>query len=297
MKKFVLTVVALSFSIFGFAEVVDNGKIISMLQKGYSNSVITNFIESADEINLSADFDALNALMDAGADSNLIEYIQKIANNSNSLEAGFYWYNTGAKPMQLEISPLEKGSKGITGKIKDKMNNIGTSIKNTIRRKSGETETWLPGELLTSPDFKPEQLKVSGEHSETIITMASPVFRFIKPNDQTSYSDVETGWYYDWLENVKTPAEFQLIKLEPKGKGEKAYRQFPPKLTWSKAGFSSKNAKARNNLIGFKVNKVKDNVYEIIIDQKLEPGEYAFFFKDATSNLIRGLSVFDFTVE
>lgn len=297
MKKILLTFIAFFFCLISFAETVDNGKVINMLQKGYSTPVIINFIESADEIKLSSDIEALDALMAAGADSSLIEYIQKASKNSNQLEAGFYWFNTGNQPMQLEISPLEKRSRGITGKIKDKVNNIGESIKNTIKRKPGENETWLSGEILASPDFKPEQLDIPGEHSSTVVTTTTPVFRFIKPSEDTSFSDIETEWYYNWLENVKTPAEFQLIKLETKGKGDKAYRQFPSKLTWSKSGFTSKDTKVRKNLIGFKVNKIKENIYEIHVDGELEPGEYVFFYKDPTSDLVRGLCVFDFSVE
>ena len=59
------------------AEVVNNATIIKMLQKGYSTPVITNYIEEAEDVELTSNLEALDALMESGADSNLIAYVQE----------------------------------------------------------------------------------------------------------------------------------------------------------------------------------------------------------------------------
>lgn len=67
-------------------------------------------------------------------------------------------------------------------------------------------------------------------------------------------------------------------------------------MTWSAGGFSTTDENSRKNLIDFDVNKVKEGVYEITFSQPLEPGEYAFFYKNTASEYLKGLSAFDFTI-
>lgn len=293
MKKFLLAVASLCWAMTISAEPVTNETIVHMLEQGYSPNIIITQIENSDDLNLSADIESLDALMRAGADSSLILYIQNLAKKSNKLEGGIYWYNTGENPVHITIVPIEKKT-GLGHKIKGSVKNITGSI---FGKKGDNGIEWIPAEYLSSSDFKSDKLILSGESSDAIVKTRKPVFRFIKPNDEVSYSDSESGWYYTWLENIATPAEFQLIKLEPKGKEDKAYRQFPDKLEWTESGFSTKNAKSRKSLVGFKVNKVKDGIYEISFDQPLEPGDYVFFYKKPGSRSLKGLTGFDFTID
>lgn len=277
------------------AEVVNNATIIKMLQKGYSTPVITNYIEEAEDVELTSNLEALDALMEAGADSNLIAYVQEKVKKMNSLEPGLYWYNTD-KPVKLTIDPLDLRANGIKGKI----NSLVESASNAIRFKKGskDAEEWLSADVLTDPGFKSDNLVLGGEHSDVVINTTDPVFRLYKLGPNGSYIDLDNSWYNKWLAGVQTPTEFQVIKLTPKGSGEKAVRQFPSNLSWTNTGFSTKKDKSKKNLIDFKVRKVKDNIYEITFDKPLEPGEYVFFYKDATqANIKNHLSAFDFTIE
>lgn len=299
MKKLFLTIAVIASSITSYADVLNSETILRMLEKGYSTPVIINQIENAEEVTLSSQLDYLDMLMAAGADQNLILYIQNYnkeqQKQSFSLEAGLYWFNPDNQNIQLLVSPVQKKENNIGGKLLGGLASVGGTVLGATTGSVGLASTgWITGDILSSSSFKSDKLYIPGEHSNIEVTTTTPVFRFIKPG-----SDISTGndmWYHLWLASVQSPSEFQLIKLEPKGKGSKANRQFPSKMTWSAAGFSTSNETSKKNLVDFKVAQVENGVYEISFDQPLEPGEYAFFYKNTTSELLKGLSAFDFTV-
>lgn len=47
-----------------------------MVQKGYNTEIINNYIDGADEVDLVADMNAIDDLIPAGADNELIVYVQ-----------------------------------------------------------------------------------------------------------------------------------------------------------------------------------------------------------------------------
>lgn len=300
MKKLFITIAVIASSITSYADVVNSETILRMLEKGYSTPVIINQIEGADEVSLTCTLDYLDMLMAAGADQNLIMYIQNYNKENNkqslSLEAGMYWHNTDDQPVQILVSPVQKKENNIGGKLLGGLASVGGTVLGATTGSIGLASTgWITGDILSSSNFKSDKLYIPGEHSNVVVNTTNPIFRFIKPGSDNAATGNDM-WYYLWLANVQSPSEFQLIKLEPKGKGSKANRQFPSKMTWSAAGFSTSNETSKKNLVDFKVAQVENGVYEISFDQPLEPGEYAFFYKNTTSELLKGLSAFDFTV-
>ena len=299
IKKIILSVLAsfiLPMAIYG--ETVNNATIINMLKRGFSTDVIKNYIEEAEEVELSSDLKALDELLQAGAEEDLIVYVQNKVKQLNAPSVGLYWQNTGGKPQKLEILPLEQQEGNIGKKLLGKVTGTAGNVWNKITGKeSGNSIEFIAPETLSEDGFKSNTLILSGAHSPVIVTESNPVFRFIRAGKNDEVIGEAVDWYGNWIADVKTPAEFQVIKLTPKGKEEKAYREFPSSLNWSSAGFTTTKKKEKANLIDFKVKKVKDNIYDVVFDKPLEPGEYVFFYKNTREKSYKGLVGLSFTVE
>jgi hypothetical protein len=87
------------------------------------------------------------------------------------------------------------------------------------------------------------------------------------------------------LEGNIDPEELLLIVKEETKKKKKGRRRF-------KQGSRSMGGKARDvseNQVSFSIKKTRDGVYEIVFDQGLEQGEYAFMpFSDTNTNPLLG---------
>lgn len=280
------------------ADMVTNESILKMLEKGYTTEIIMGFIDGADECEITADMDAIDALMAAGADTELITFLQKKAKADHKAMNGLYWWNTGDKPQKLNIVALSKESKGFGGSLLGAAVGIaGTAVGVSTGSVGAIAGSWIAGDFLSSSGFKSEKLIISGAQAHMKIAGGSPVFRFVIPDAENMNVNPADMWYYTWLASVQSPNEFQLVRLQQKGKGNKAKRAFPSGMKWTAAGFSSSSDIAGQDLVDFEVRQVNNNTYEISFPNGLEPGEYAFFYRNAMSELLKDhLSAFDFSV-
>ena len=300
MKKKLLLLSFLFASISANAEMVTNESILKMLGKGYSTEIIKGFIEGADECQLTADMDAIDALLAAGADTELITYFQKKAKAENKAMNGLYWWNTADnKPQKLNIVALSKESKGFGGNLLGAAVGIaGTAVGVSTGSMGAITGSWIAGDFLSSAGFKSDKLVIAGAQAHMKVGDSNPVFRFIIPDSESLNVNEADMWYYTWLASVQSPNEFQLVRLKQKGKGDKAKRTFPSGMKWTAAGFSSSSDVAGQDLVDFEVRQINNHTYEISFPNGLEPGEYAFFYRNAMSELLKDhLSAFDFSVE
>lgn len=300
MKKKLLLIMLSLASIGASAEMVNNESVLKMLGKGYSTEIIKGFIEGADECQLSADMDAIDALLAAGADTELITYFQKKAQSENKAMNGLYWWNTADnKPQKLNIVALSKESKGFGGSLLGAAVGIaGTAVGVSTGSVGAITGSWIAGDFLSSAGFKSDKLVIAGAQAHMRVGNTNPVFRFIIPDTESMNVNPADMWYYTWLASVQSPNEFQLVRLKQKGKGDKAKRTFPSGMKWTAAGFSSSSEIAGQDLVDFEVRQINNHTYEISFPNGLEPGEYAFFYRNAMSELLKDhLSAFDFSVE
>lgn len=294
-----LLAVAMAFATFNMnAEIINNESIIKMLGKGYDTEIIIGFIDGAEECELKAGMEEVDALIEAGADASLVKYIQKRAKLDNNALDGLYWWNTGAKPQKLNITALSQESKGIGGSLLGGAARIaGTAVGFATGSVGAMTGSWIEGDLLSSSGFKSDKLVIPGESAHLKVN-TNPVFRFVIPDAETAQSNVADAWYHIWMASIQSPNEFQLIKLQQKGKGGKAKRTFPSGMKWSAAGFSSSSNVVGDEIVEFEVKQINNRVYEISFPAGLEVGEYAFFYRNANNPLIREhLSAFDFSVQ
>lgn len=302
-KTILLTLAVLAASICPLtssAETVDNATVLKMLSKGYTSDIIIGYIDAAQESAFTADMDAIDALIAAGADSQLITYIQQCVKKSTPSLNGMYWWNANnGQPVKLNLSALAKEEKGIGGRLLSSVVSIaGTAAGISTGSLGGISAAWIAGDVLASSNFKSEKLTIHGERATTVVIGSNPVFRFAIPTAEILTDNPANFWYYQWLTGVQTPSEFQLIRLSTKGKGKKAKRVFPSGLTWTAAGFSTSSQNEGKDLVDFSVRQINDNLYEITFPEGLEPGEYAFFYRNALSEAIKDhLSAFDFSVE
>lgn len=302
MKKIFSSILALAMGVSAFtvsADIVNNESILALLSKGYDTEIIISFIDGAEECELKAGIEEIDALKTAGADSDLIKYILKKAKLDNNALDGLYWWNTGDKPQKLNIVAIAKESKGMGGGLLGNAIKGAGTIGGALMGSSGAiTGSIIAGDFLSSSGFKSDKLVVPGESAHLKVTSNNPVFRFVIPDAETAAAtNANDSWYKVWMSSIQSPNEFQLIKLQLKGKGGKAKRTFPTGLKWSAAGFSSSSNVAGDEIVEFEIKQINNRVYEISFPNGLEAGEYAFFFRDANNPLFKDhLSVFDFCV-
>lgn len=113
MKKFLFAIVMFISSSQAFAqnEAIDNQTILDLLKEGFTSDLIISTIESASTRTISWSIDYMRQLKEAGADNELIMYIQKIGKTDYGYE-GVYWWNAGDKPKKLHRVAFEKEKKG-----------------------------------------------------------------------------------------------------------------------------------------------------------------------------------------
>lgn len=298
MKK-LFTMLMCAIALLANAEIVTNATIIELLKKGYNTEIIQGLIDGADDCQLTADIASIDALLEAGADSDLITYIQRKVKKEYGAVEGLYWWNTGGKPQKLNIVALSQESKGLGGGIMAAAVNIAGTAVGLNRGSLGTIAgSWIASDVIASAGFKSDKLIIKGEHAHLQVNNSTPVFRFVIPDASTvAEKSIAEQWYYRWMSGIQSPNEFQLIRLQSKGKGNKAKRAFPTGLKWGVMGFSKNEQDAGQDIVEFDVTQISNRVYEVSFPNGLEPGEYAFFYRNALhSDLKEHLSAFDFTV-
>lgn len=296
-KIFTFALAAL-LSLNASAEVLTNQTVLSMLQKGYGTEIIIGQIENADECQLTCSLDDLDALTGAGADAQLITYLQGKVKRDNGLTNGLYWYNTGGKPQKLQASAIDKETKSVSGGLMGGALALGGTVLGVATGSSLTAGTsLLAGTIISGTDFKSETLIVPGLTSSVKVNNA-PVFRVIIPEDIAMAENAAVTATHQMMGGITSPNDLILVKLNVKGKGKKAKRTMPSGLKWSATSFSTSGSGAKN-VITFDSKQINNRTWEVSLPENLEPGEYAFFYKNlsAVSTVMKTLSVFDFTVE
>lgn len=274
-------------------ETVTNETVIELLKDGFTSEDIIGLIETSSTRTVSFNIAYMRELKEAGADSNLIQYLQKISKADFGME-GVLWWNTGDKPKKVYRSQFEKeessfnlgtlAAAAVTGVV------VGSALSGS-RPSSGAGAALGAGTILMATTGKDVQkLVIMGKTSKNIVDSNRPVFRFYLPKgDKDSFSKEADNWYYGVMNEVQSPNEFQLVKMKQK----KNRRTFPDGASYSVAGFSGSNAKSRV-IVDFEINEINNNTFEITFNQDLEPGEYVFFWKNGLSSDLFKQHVFGF---
>lgn len=288
---------AMSAEVKAQNETVTNQTVIELLKDGFSSEDIIGMIESSSTRTITNNIQYMRDLKAAGADSQLIQYIQKIAKADYGME-GVLWWNTGDKPKKIYRSQFEKEEKGfnlgtiaaaaVTGVV------VGSALSGNTPSSGAGAAMGAGAVLLASSGKDIQKLVIMGQTSKNVVNTTRPVFRFYLPKwDKDSFAKEADGWYHSIMNEVQSPNEFQLVMMKQK----KNRRTFVDGASYSVAGFSGTNAKSRV-VVDFQINEINNNTFEISFNQDLEPGEYVFFWKNGLSSDLFKQHVFgfDFTI-
>lgn len=296
MKKFIL-LFCLTLAAFTNAqaqnETVTNETIIELLKDGFSSDDIIGLIETSSTRTVTFSIQYMKQLKEAGADSQLIQYLQKISKADFGME-GVLWWNTGDKPKKVYRSQFEKEESGFnlgTIAAAAAVGVVAGSALSGSKPSAGTGAALGAGTVLLASSGKDvAKLVIMGKTSKNIVDSKRPVFRFYLPkNDPQSFSKEADNWYYSIMNEVQSPNEFQLVKMKQK----KNRRTFVDGASYSVAGFSGTNAKKRV-VVDFVINEINNNTFEISFNEDLEPGEYVFFWKNGLSSDLFKQHVFGF---
>lgn len=286
MKKiilfFLLTFAAVA-NVNAQNETVTNETVIELLKEGFSSEDIIGLIENSSTRTITFGIQYMRDLKEAGADSNLIQYLQKITKNDFGIE-GVMWWNAGEKPKKVYRSQFEREGSGMNLGTLAVAAVTGVAVGSALAGKAPSSGTGAAlgaGTVLMASTGKDvNKLVIMGNTSKNVVSTTRPVFRFYLPkNSKDSFSKEADNWYYSIMNEVQSPNEFQLVKMKQK----KNRRTFPDGASYSIAGFSSSNAKSRV-LVDFQINEINNNTFEVVFNQDLEPGEYVFFWKNGLSS-------------
>lgn len=246
----------------------------------------------------------MRQLKAAGADAELTKYLQQIAKKDMGYEGVYLWNPNGGKPEKLYRTNFEKESKGFN------LAKIGTAALGTYIAgsafgghlpKGGEAAAVAAGTsvLVTSAkDIK--KLMLPGTKAR-VTTGNQPVFRFyLDKKEGTSFNQEGGNWYELVMNDIQSPNEFQLIKMDVKDAKKKkgGRRVFPESMNYSVMGFEGSNASGRE-MVNFDIKTINNTTFEVSFPQPLEPGEYCFFYKSGLNNKYFQVAPFgfDFSVE
>ena len=286
MKKFILffflTFAAVA-NVNAQNETVTNQTVIELLKEGFSSEDIIGLIENSSTRTITFGIQYMRELKEAGADSNLIQYLQKITKNDFGIE-GVMWWNTGDKPKKVYRSQFEKEESGFNLGTLAVAAVAGVAVGSALSGNAPSSGTGAAlgaGTVLMASTGKDvNKLVIMGKTSKNVVNSTRPVFRFYLPkNSKDSFSKEADNWYYSIMNEVQSPNEFQLVKMKQK----KNRRTFPDGASYSIAGFTGTNAKSRV-IVDFEINEINNNTFEVVFSQDLEPGEYVFFWKNGLSS-------------
>lgn len=306
MKRLFLMIVcamALSTQVMNAQdEVVTNALIIQLLDEGFSDDEIIGFIESASTREVKSDLQSMRELKQHNASSDLITYIQKIAKTDFGYD-GVYWWNVsdGGKPVKLYRSgfSIEEKKSGLLGGALGSIAGAigGAVIGDAIGGAKGVAGGLAIGSILGNSDFKSESLALTGAHAAVVLSgdqASNPVFRFYFPKtDMNAFNGQAESWYFNWMNDIQSPNEFECIKLKEK----KGKRTLPSGMEFSVAGFSSSKG-GNKNIVDFEIKTINNTTFEVTFPNGLEPGEYCFFYKNIQNQwFAQNICCFDFSVQ
>lgn len=293
MKKLMICII---FMIMGWTtiiaqnDVVDNKTVIELLKNGFGSDEIIGVIENSTDRQLTFSISYMMELKEAGADSRLITFIQKITKTDFGYE-GILWWNVpeGQKPVKLYRTSFEKEfSKGWGG--------VAAIVGQATGLLDGKLGTAASIALISSSGGM-EKVVMQGKEARTVLNgenSKQPVFRFYFPQkENNSFNQEGENWYTAMMTDVESPNEFQCIKMKQK----KSKRTFPDGISYSVGGFSAK--KSTRDIIEFEIEPISNNIFEVRFKEPLEPGEYCFFYKHGAQNRIfaEHMFGFDFSVQ
>lgn len=153
------------------------------------------------------------------------------------------------------------------------------------------------GAALGGGNIKSESLALLGTHAAVVLSGAqasNPTFRFYFPKtDMDAFNGQADIWYYQWMNSIQSPNEFECIKLKEK----KNKRTLPSGLSFSVAGFGS-SSEGKKNVIDFEIKTINNTTFEVTFPNGLEPGEYCFFYKNYQNEwFAQNICCFDFSVQ
>lgn len=301
MKKiFLMLVCALALSVQvvnAQEEVVTNAVIIQLLNEGFSDEEIIGFIESCSTREVKSDLQSMRELKKHNASAELIKYIQQLAKADFGYD-GVYWWNTSddSKPVKLlrssfSVEQKKKGGFGIIGTYGGAL--LGNALGGT---QSILTGAYI-GSIVDSGSFKSESLVLLGNHAAIVLTgeqASNPTFRFYFPKtDMDAFNGQADIWYYQWMNSIQSPNEFECIKLKEK----KDKRTLPSGLSFSVAGFGT-SSEGKKNVVDFEIKSINNTTFEVTFPNGLEPGEYCFFYKNYQNEwFAQNICCFDFSVQ
>lgn len=301
MKRLFLMIVcamALSTQVMNAQdEVVTNALIIQLLDEGFSDDEIIGFIESASTREVKSDLQSMRELKQHNASSDLITYIQKIAKTDFGYD-GVYWWNVsdGGKPQKLYRSSFTReekkagigafGSAVLGSVVGDIVGGVGSTVQGAII-----------GAAIGEGKIKSESLILSGKQAAVVLSgdqASNPVFRFYFPKtDMDAFNGQADSWYFNWLNDIQSPNEFECVKLKEK----KGKRTLPSGLKFSVAGFGS-SSEGKKNVVDFEIKSINNTTFEVTFPNGLEPGEYCFFYKNIQNKwFVQNICCFDFSVQ
>ncbi|MDY6949548.1 MAG: hypothetical protein SXG53_28020, partial [Pseudomonadota bacterium] len=173
---------------------------------------------------------------------------------------------------------LSKGS-GPTAKM-DRMNFTVSS-----QAKTGGIFGYALTGGLASASVK---VAIQGEVAP-VNTDSTPKFYFFF--DDVSQATSATAWASGSNTVASSPAEFTLIELDRK-KGRREARVGSFNIAGAKSGVMDKDR------IAFRYNELRPGVFEVTLEQPLEPGEYGFIFSLGSGGTSGAMTarIFDFSV-
>ena len=282
---------------------VSNQTVLDLLKEGFNSEEIIGAIENSTTRTITFDINYMRQLKAAGADATLTSYLQKIAKVDNGYEGVILWNPVGGgKPTKLYRCNFEKEKKGFNlgtiGAIAGTAYGVG-SVVGGRHISGGEAAAVTAGVgLMMSSGKDIQKMMLPGSKAKTT-TSRQPVFRFFfKKVDNASFNSEHANWYEMVMNDIQSPNEFQLIKMQVKESKKGGRRLFPSSMSYTVAGFSGTNASTRE-MVNFEINPINNNTFEVTFSQPLEPGEYCFFYKSGLQNKYFQTQPFgfDFSVE
>ena len=279
-------------------EDITNETVIELLNDGFSSSDIIGLLETSSNRNVTFSVAYMRELKEAGASSDLIQYLQKISKTDFGME-GVYWYNTeDSKPMKIYRSQFEQEENSFNmGTVAGAAlagAAIAAGISGNLPSPGAGAAIGAGTVLLASTGKDVQKLTIMGTTSKNVVNTTRPVFRFYLPKQSPDqFAKEADNWYYGIMNQIMSPNEFQLVIMKQK----KNRRVFPSEASYSVAGFSSSNAKKRV-VVDFQIEEVNNNTFDIVFQEDLQPGEYVFFWKNGLSSEVFKQHVFgfDFTI-
>ena len=306
IKRFLFTVmlfIGASVNIIAQNDVVTNETVLELLKDGFSSEEIIGAIENSSTRTITYDINFMRQLKQAGADVSLTKYLQQIAKKDMGYEGVYLWNPVnGGKPEKVYRTNFEKEGKGFNlGKIGAAA--LGSYVAGSVfgghLPKGGEAAAVAAGTAVLMSSGKDIQKLVLPGLKAKVTASTQPVFRFYFNNDNQNQFSPESGnWYEMVMNNIQSPNEFQLIKLDVKTKKKGGKRTFPEKMSYTIMGFEGDNS-GKRQMMDFEVKTINNNTFEVIFNEPLEPGEYCFFYKSGLNNKYFQVAPFgfDFSVQ